>query len=167
MYLKGSCHCRAAEFECESHSPYPYMQCYCSICRKTAGGGGYAINIMAVADTLKVKGEAFISIYHARLEPEKKEKSETSSAARHFCKICASCLWVSDSQWPELIHPFASAIDSFLPKPPETVCIMLASAANWCSLPKKKTALLYQEYPPLSIEDWHKKHQLWLDKPES
>jgi hypothetical protein len=34
------------------------MQCYCSICRKTAGGGGYAINIMGQAATLQVSGAA-------------------------------------------------------------------------------------------------------------
>ena len=57
MLLKGSCHCGAVRFSLRSETPYPYMWCYCSICRKTAGGGGYAINIMGRADTLKVKGK--------------------------------------------------------------------------------------------------------------
>ncbi len=162
MHLQGSCHCRAVEFTCESHSPYPYMRCYCSICRKTAGGGGYAINIMAIADTLIVRGEEFISIYHARLNPEKKEQSQESSAARHFCKRCASCLWVSDPEWPELIHPFASAIDTPLPKPPEIVHIMVNYKANWCELSSHKQGTICQEYPLLSIEEWHKKHNIWL-----
>jgi hypothetical protein len=27
-----------------------------------------------------------------------------------YCKRCGTPLWVSDEQWPELVHPFASAI---------------------------------------------------------
>lgn len=62
MRLKGSCHCGAVTFSLESHTPYPYMPCYCSICRKTQGGGGFAINIMGEAQTLKVKGTRNLSI---------------------------------------------------------------------------------------------------------
>ena len=54
--LEGSCHCGAVRFSVESTTPTPYMRCYCSICRKTAGGGGYAINIMGRQETLKVEG---------------------------------------------------------------------------------------------------------------
>ncbi len=39
MLLEGSCHCGAVAFRLESAHPYPYNICYCSICRKTAGGG--------------------------------------------------------------------------------------------------------------------------------
>ena len=39
MLLKGSCHCGAVRFSLNSRTPYPYMRCYCSICRKTGGGG--------------------------------------------------------------------------------------------------------------------------------
>ncbi|NWC98411.1 GFA family protein, partial [Pseudomonas sp. P7779] len=45
MQLEGSCHCGAVSFSLESAHPYPYQRCYCSICRKTQGGGGYAINL--------------------------------------------------------------------------------------------------------------------------
>jgi len=48
MRLEGSCRCGAISFSVDSHTPYPYQRCYCSICRKSAGGGGYAINIMGV-----------------------------------------------------------------------------------------------------------------------
>ncbi|HET7032062.1 MAG TPA: GFA family protein, partial [Casimicrobiaceae bacterium] len=54
MKLEGSCSCGAVTFSVSSQTPYPYMRCYCSICRKTAGGGGYAINIMGDAASLKV-----------------------------------------------------------------------------------------------------------------
>ena len=65
MLLKGSCHCGAVKFSVRSSTPYPYMRCYCSICRKTAGGGGYAINIMGKAKSLKVKGSG----YELRFDP--------------------------------------------------------------------------------------------------
>jgi len=52
MRLEGSCHCRAVQFSVEAHSPVPFMHCHCSICRKTAGSGGYAINLGAAAASL-------------------------------------------------------------------------------------------------------------------
>ncbi len=39
MLLKASCHCQVVKFEVESHTPYPFLRCFCSICRKTAGEG--------------------------------------------------------------------------------------------------------------------------------
>ncbi len=64
MSLTGSCHCGAVSFTVKSHTPQPYMRCYCSICRKTASGGGYAINLGADAATLKViKGKRHLRVY--------------------------------------------------------------------------------------------------------
>jgi len=45
-WKQGGCHCGAVRFTVESRTRQPYMWCYCSICRKTAGGGGYAITPM-------------------------------------------------------------------------------------------------------------------------
>ena len=67
MLLEGSCHCRAVRFRVETPEPYPFMYCYCSICRKTAGGGGYAIYLGALSDTLEVEGEENLRIYNAKL----------------------------------------------------------------------------------------------------
>ena len=52
MHLEGSCHCGKIKFTVESAEPVPFMRCYCSICRKTAGGGGYAINVGAATKTI-------------------------------------------------------------------------------------------------------------------
>ena len=46
MELQGSCRCGLVKFSCDSHTPCPYMRCYCSICRKVGGSGGFGINIM-------------------------------------------------------------------------------------------------------------------------
>src|ERR1700693_6516992 len=109
MRLEGSCRCGAISFTVDSNTPYPYQSCYCSICRKSAGGGGYAINIMGIADTLKVRGRRALGVWHAVID------GAPGSAARHFCRRCGSPLWGSDEGWPELIHPVASAVDTAAP----------------------------------------------------
>jgi hypothetical protein len=60
MKLNGSCHCGAVRFSVQSPHPYPFTPCYCSICRKTAGGGGYAINLGADYDPEQQMGEAVL-----------------------------------------------------------------------------------------------------------
>src|ERR1044071_4354074 len=92
MRLGGSCRCGAVRFSVESHTPYPYQRCFCSICRKSASGGGYTINIMAVADTMKMQDRSAIRVWHAMID------GETGSAARHFCRNCGTPLWVFDQQ---------------------------------------------------------------------
>ena len=124
MPLEGSCHCGAVRFSVEAYAPVPYLRCYCSICRKTAGGGGYAVNLGAKAATLRVEGEDAITVFHARID------GEESPAERRFCARCGSALWVSDRRWPDLVHPFASAIDTPLLAKPECEHIMLGSKAG-------------------------------------
>ncbi|RDI43821.1 GFA family protein [Aquicella lusitana] len=161
MLLKGSCHCQSVNFEVESYTPYPFMRCYCSICRKTAGGGGYAINIMGQAETLKVNGMNHVQVYHAILGKDKHGKPKTSTGRRHFCKHCGSYLWIFDPSWKEWVYPFASAIDTPLPKPPERIHMMLDFAASWCEIPTGKNQIHFARYPEESIEEWHKRHGLY------
>jgi hypothetical protein len=59
------------------------------------------------------------------------------------------------------VHPFASAIDTPLPEPPERVHILLDSKANWVEVPTGPHETHFDHYPELSIEDWHKSHGLW------
>lgn len=158
MRLEGSCHCGAVRFSVHSTTPQPYMWCYCSICRKTGGGGGYAINLGAEAGTLEVSGEDKIAVYQALLKD-----GEQSPARRHFCSLCGSALWVFDPRWPELLHPFASAVDSPLPEPPERVHIMLDYKANWVARPKGSYDRSFSEYPEESIADWHAHRGLTLE----
>ena len=159
MHLQGSCHCGAVRFSVLSRTPYPVMLCYCSICRKTAGGGGYAVNLMGDNETLTVRGRRHARVYQATID------GELSEAQRHFCGRCGSALWLWDPRWPELIHPFASAIDSELPPAPESAHIMLDSAAGWVPRPrpgrKNKT---FAGYGADSIEGWHRAHGLYEDE---
>ncbi|WP_448950061.1 GFA family protein [Labrys neptuniae] len=159
MLLKGSCHCRAVRFSVEAMSPVPFMRCHCSICRKTAGSGGYAINLGAHAASLEVEGREHLRIYHAFMR-EEGQPEQRSPAERNFCGECGSALWLWDPRWPELIHPHASAIDTPLPKPPEIVDMMLAYAPSWVDVPKGPGHLHFDTYPEESLEDWHRRHGL-------
>jgi hypothetical protein len=166
LRLEGSCRCRAVRFAVDSHTPHPYQRCYCSICRKTAGGGGYAINLMGVAGTLAVTGREAVAVYHAEIEeagPDGVCRLQASPAERHFCRRCASALWLFDPRWPELVHPFASAIDSDLPVPPVRVHLMLRYKPAWVEPAVGSDDQCFDEYPGQSIEDWHKSRGLWVE----
>lgn len=157
MQLKGSCHCGAVKFQLTSSHPYPFNLCYCSICRKTAGSGGYAINLGGEADSMSVDGVEHITIYQAKIDGAK------SPAERYFCKYCGSTLWLWDPRWPELVHPFASAIDSDLPKPPERTHLMLGSKAGWVEVKADPQDKHFDEYPDESIAEWHERLGLVRD----
>jgi hypothetical protein len=156
VLLEGSCHCEAIRFRVDAPSPYPYLACYCSICRKTAGGGGYAINLGADSSTLEVEGEERVSVYRARIDDE----HDPSPAEWHFCGVCGTALWVFNPPWPDLVHPFASAVDTPLPKPPEKVRMMLNYAAPWCEIPLDGEDRHFPEFPDESLEEWHRRHRL-------
>jgi hypothetical protein len=163
--LEGSCRCGVVRFTMASHTPQPYQLCYCAICRKTAGGGGYAINLMGAAVTLEVHGGGPPTTYRVELEEMDETgvcRLQASPAERRFCGRCASALWVFDPRWPELVHPFASAIDSELPMPPARVHLMLRYKPSWVVPTIGPDDLCFDEYPAQSIEDWHKSRGLWV-----
>jgi len=151
MHLEGSCHCGAVRFRVDSPHPYPYQRCYCSICRKTAGGGGYAINLGARADTLEVVGREHTRVYHAVLDGQR------STGERYFCVHCASALWVYDPDWPSLVHPFASAIDTELPIPPERVHLLLDSKPAWVDVNVGDHDRCFAGFPEESLAEWHQR----------
>ena len=155
MLLEGSCHCRAVTFAVESDHPYPYNRCYCSICRKMAGGGGYAINLGGQAASLRLDGHKYVRVYRVRLDG-----GDLSPLERHFCKRCGSMLWAWDPRWPDLIHPFASAIDTELPVPPERTHLMLGSKASWVVPDVGPSDKTFDEYPDESIAQWHQRLKL-------
>ena len=155
MHLEGSCHCKKIRFTVESAEPVPFMRCYCSICRKTAGTGGYAINLGAVAKSMKVTGKRYLRIYRALLTDETGEAAQISSGHRHFCAKCGTALWLWDPTWPELVHPHAGAIDTELPMPPENVHCLIDSKASWVRIEGKPDDPRFAHYPDLSLDKWH------------
>ncbi|WP_299581780.1 GFA family protein [uncultured Microbulbifer sp.] len=159
MKLNGSCHCQAVRFSLECRQSYPFCRCYCSICCKTAGGGGYAVNLGGDYQSMTVRGEEYISVYQARLE-NASDGIHISPARRHFCSKCGSALWLWDPRWPELVHPLASAIDTALPVPPERTHLLLAFAKEWVEPDIRAGDKLFDGYPDESLEEWHCRHNL-------
>ena len=153
MRLEGSCHCGAVRFRCEAPSPVPYQRCYCSICRKQQGGGGYAVNLGANANSMWIEGREAISVYHAEME------DGTSSGERNFCSRCGSALWLYDPTWPDLIHPFASAIDTELPEPPAITSLMLDYKPKWAEVHDGPEDKHFGEYPDESLAEWHERNE--------
>ena len=159
--LKGRCRCGAVAFSVTSHTPQPYQLCYCSICRKTAGGGGFAINLGAEFETMAIEGADALSVYSAQIA-EADGACRTSSGERNFCRHCGTALWLYDPNWPDLVHPFASAIDSELPIPPERVHLMLADKPSWVVPTIGPNDATFDGYPEESIDDWHRSRGLWV-----
>jgi hypothetical protein len=153
MQLEGSCHCGKVRFGVEAPSPVPYLRCFCSICRKTAGAGGFSINLGALVEGMTVEGDEHIRVYDARGD-------RTDGTGRRFCGHCGTALWHWDATWPELIHPHAGAIDTPLPVPPAHVDIMLGSAPDWARAGLEAPEKSFDEYPDEALADWHRRHGL-------
>lgn len=160
MKLDGSCHCGQVKFSVEADSPVPFMRCYCSICRKTAGAGGFAINLGARTASMKVTGKRHLRIYRALVPDPSGKGQHESSARRYFCKRCGSALWLWDPTWPDLVHPHASAIDTPLPVPPEHVHCLVGSKAQWVEVEGKASDPCFENYPDMSLAEWHQRNGL-------
>lgn len=163
MDIQGSCYCGAVRYATVSHTPYPYMRCYCGFCRKTAGSGGYGINIMAEAATLEVEGEQHLVYHHGFEHDDVTDELVENENRRYFCAVCGSALWAADPRWARWIYPYAASVDTPLPRPPEIVHIMLEFAAPWVAVPSGSGHRHFQRYPDESIEQWHRRHGLYQD----
>lgn len=155
MRLDGSCQCGKVRFSVESETPYPYMFCYCSICRKTSGA--VTCNVMGKRATLKVKGAAHVRSYHAVIR-KAGQRASRSKGERAFCGLCGTHLYALDDRWPEGVWPNAAAIDTELPVPPEHVQLMTRYKPAW--VPAVADGPRFAEYPKLSIAAWHEERGL-------
>ncbi|MEJ0026449.1 MAG: hypothetical protein WDN01_10515 [Rhizomicrobium sp.] len=113
-------------------------------------------------ETLEIDGKRAIRVYHAKIR-EDDGHCRTGTGQRHFCSKCATALWMYDDAWPDLVHPFASAIDAALPRPPSKVHLMLGYKPSWVAPDIGPGDKQFREYPKQSIEDWHRKRGLWID----
>ena len=71
-------------------------------------------------------------------------------------------LWLWDPTWPELIHPFAAAIDSKLDVPEEMVCLMAESKPEYVRWPEGKKKV-FEKYPKESLEEWHRREGKFVE----
>jgi len=152
MLLAGSCFCGVVHFTVESGTPYPYRRCYCARCRKTAGGTGAAANVLAQASTLRVDGAEALTEFAA-----------PDSTRTRFCSRCGSALYLTIGAAPDFVYPFASAIDTPLPEPPERVHVFTAEAPAWARPPGSPQDLSVERNTRESISDWHRRHGLSVD----
>jgi hypothetical protein len=155
MRLDGSCQCGKVTFDVDSETPYPFMLCYCSICRKTTGA--LTSNVMGKRATLRVRGARHLRCHHAVIR-ERGKRAVRSRGERWFCRACGTHLYVLDDRWPDGVWPNAAAIDTPLPVPPEHVELMTRYKPKW--VPTVGDGPRYPEYPPLSIAEWHARHGL-------
>jgi hypothetical protein len=65
--------------------------------------------------------------------------------------------------YPELFHPFASVIDSELPKAPTLVHMTLGSKASWVEPEIGPGDKCFEQYPGDSLEEWHRSRGLGID----
>ena len=159
--LEGSCRCGAVQFSVQSHAPYPYQLCYCSICRKTPGGGGFAINLHADKKSLKIRGKKAIGIFRAKIEDDDGHchtsragaASARDAARRCGCSIPGGRSWCTPSPPPST--PAAGAADQGAPD--------AEFKAPWVKPDFGRGDARFRENPKLSIEEWHKKRGLWID----
>jgi hypothetical protein len=155
MRLEGSCQCGKVRFTVQSDTPYPFMFCYCSICRKTTGA--VTCNIMGKRETLHIEGKKHLRVHHAVIR-QKGKRAVRSRGERWFCRECGSHLFVLDDEWPEGVWPNAAAVDTPLPIPPERVHLMTRYKPAW--VPVMGRGPRHPEYPDVSIAGWHEKKGL-------
>ena len=148
--LEGGCQCGAVNFSVQSTTPVPYQRCYCTICRVSAGGGGYSINIGAMADTLTCDNWEGMNSFQARLDT-----GGHSQAERYFCKTCGTQLWLYDERWPDLVHPIAGVIRSDLTSPASTTHIFMGEKPDWVQADIADNDRVFDGYPDTSLADWH------------
>jgi hypothetical protein len=152
MQITGSCFCGAVTFTAETRTPYPYRRCYCARCRKTAGGTGAAANILAQASTLHVEGADSVTEFAAQ-----------DATRTRFCSRCGTALYLTLDAAPDFVYPFASAVDTPLPEPPERVHVFTAEAPAWARPASTPSDLPVERNTPESIEAWHRRHGLLDD----
>ena len=117
------------------------------------------VNISGVASTLEVEGEELLGDYRATLQRD--GQMVTSGHHRRFCKECGSHVYAHHDDWPDLVHPVASAIDTPLPKPPSHTHIFLASRPAWVEPDIREGDMRHDVQPAASLEAWHREHELW------
>ena len=89
--------------------------------------------------------------YHGIMDRGTPDEQMVNSE-RAFCSNCSSMLWLYDDQWPDLLHPFASAIDTPLPKPADMICVNASSKPDWARWPEGKKQV-FDRFGGDSIEE--------------
>ena len=154
MRLEGSCECGGVRFVVTSRTPYPYRICSCRRCRKTSGSIGAAANVIADASTMQLGGGVVPTRYEHPEEP----------VVLSFCGRCGSALFLEIMPFPEWVYPFASAVDTPLPKPPEFVFVRTDERPEWSPAMGSPTDPSFEANTDESMVEWHRR--LGLESPD-
>ncbi|WP_448548105.1 GFA family protein [Thalassotalea fusca] len=115
---QGSCLCKAVKVAIKGEIS-SIIHCHCSLCRKSTGSA-YATNgFVNTSDFQMLSGQEAIASYE--LKPGK---------ARHFCRICASPIYSSNSADPTRIRLRLGLLDSDIEERPISHNFV-TSKANW------------------------------------
>lgn len=120
MY-KGSCLCGAVNVEVHG-AIRDIIHCHCSLCRKNSGTA-YATNGFINTKEFKVNDPDNKLTYY-EFKPGKK---------RHFCSVCASPIYSSNAEKPELLRLRLGLLDSDIDERPMSHNFV-DSKANWDDL---------------------------------
>ena len=164
MLLKGSCRCGAVRFEVAE----PHARALSAL---------LLLDLPQAAGRRRLRHQSGRHFGHAEgrrarrisgctgptIHDDERPEPEVSTGERRFCRECGAAMWLYDPTWPELVHPFASAVDTDLPKAPQRVHLMLKYKASWVEPDIRPGDTAFDLYPPDSIADWHKRHGLWVD----
>ena len=132
MYT-GSCLCGAIRIELFGNID-SVIHCHCSLCRKNSGTA-YATNGFINANEFKL------------FDPDNKLNfyERTPGKKRHFCSVCASPVYSSNSQNPEKLRIRLGIFDSNITERP-TSHNFIASKADWDDLDAELPR--YDNYEP-------------------
>lgn len=120
MYF-GSCLCGGIRLEITGPIT-SIIHCHCSKCRKSSGTA-YATNgFVAVQDFHITTGEPLLASYES-----------APGKYRHFCKICASPVYSSNTANPERVRLRLGILDSAISERPISHNFV-SSKANWDDL---------------------------------
>ena len=164
MLIKGSCRCAAVRFEVASHTPVPYQLCYCSICRKQQGGGGFAINLGANSTHSKSTGKRDLGLYRAEIEDDERPACEISSGERRFLPemrlgTLALRSALAGAGASVRLGSRQRVAGRARAGPPHAEIQGVMGRARHPARATGPSSL----YPEESIADWHKRHGLWVE----
>jgi len=107
---------------------------------------------------LTVEGEENLTVYRASSSDSTNEQ-ERYKSERKFCKHCSAMLLLNIKAYPDIVFPFASAIDTKLLDPakldkPQPLTIMFSDdKLPWAHLPEGEKKL-FKTYPDKNFQEW-------------
>ncbi|MFA3792984.1 GFA family protein [Aliiglaciecola sp. SL4] len=113
MIYKGSCHCKAVQFEVKSGEHVEVEDCNCSVCSKF----GFLHLIVPKQHFRLISGEQFLTEY----------RFNTGVAKHTFCKVCGAKPFYIPRSNPDGVDVNVRCLDT----KPANITIVLFDGQNW------------------------------------